>query len=185
MGNGWVRFQNFNCEPFVSVCVYSCVCFLHPKVSLLFDNNGTVCFAMVMAIWGEFCAGFATATVTKHVLRRFTSRVIQADLMGRILQRQIKNEINKEVGLQGRRPAPLSFRPNVFGCAISSALDIFLRFVFECLLVVFPETSSAKEMPHHRAKKKPTCPFYPHPYQPRPSGYGGGQPPVHMRILKV
>lgn len=27
---------------------------LAPQVSLLFDNNGTVLFAMVMAVWGEF-----------------------------------------------------------------------------------------------------------------------------------
>lgn len=26
-----------------------------PQVSLLFDNNGTVLFAMFMAVWGEFC----------------------------------------------------------------------------------------------------------------------------------
>lgn len=88
--------------------------------------------------------------VSFRFLRGSTSRVIEANLMGR------HKKINKESGLQGSPPAPLSFRPNVFGCAISSALDIFLRFVFECLLVVLPETSTAKEMPHHRAEKKTT-----------------------------
>lgn len=28
--------------------------YLRPQVSLLFDNNGTVLFAMFMAVWGEF-----------------------------------------------------------------------------------------------------------------------------------
>lgn len=28
---------------------------LYLQISLLFDNNGTVFFAMFMAVWGEFC----------------------------------------------------------------------------------------------------------------------------------
>lgn len=39
--------------------VFSLVCitcfFFYLQVSLLFDNNGTVLFAMFMAVWGEFC----------------------------------------------------------------------------------------------------------------------------------
>lgn len=31
------------------------VLLVYLQVSLLFDNNGTVLFAMFMAVWGEFC----------------------------------------------------------------------------------------------------------------------------------
>lgn len=30
-------------------------------MSLLFDNDGTVVFAMVMAVWGEFCVSVTAA----------------------------------------------------------------------------------------------------------------------------
>lgn len=98
----------------MSVYVYDCVCFLHPKVSLLFDNDGTVFFAMVMAVWGEFCAFLRPPLLPITFSAYSHTRVIEASLTGRFLQTQIEKEINKEVGLQGCAPAPLSFRPNVF-----------------------------------------------------------------------
>lgn len=157
----------FNSEPFVSVCVYGCVYFLPPKVSLLFDNDGTVFFAMVMAVWGEF----ASLCGRRCYIRSYRSQFDGQDFT---------NEMNKEAGQQLRCPCIQMF-------LAAPSLPSWMYFCVSCssACCLFILRRALPKRCHITEQHKPTCPFYPRLHRPRPSGYGGGQPLVHMRTVKV